>query len=431
MTEQQVPPLSSPSGEARRRHRPRGRVRAAPVMLSPVAVMAGRVALERDASQRLRRLREAAADRLRERLRPSRPRMRALVAGPGGRLAWRSIPAPSAPGPQGAVVHPIAVATCDLDRALVLGKTPFVRPLCLGHECIAEVLAVGGQVSKVRPGQRVVVPFQINCGTCTACTIGRTGNCTSVPPISMYGFGVGGGHWGGALSDQLAVPFADAMLVALPDGVDPVNAASVADNVADGYRHIAPHLPELLQRDPDAQVRIVVSPDKRSPYSASVALYTGLVALALGARRVELIDARPSVRAHAERLGLDALTPAEGRRHRPAPLVVDAGASARSLRAALSATDRDGICTSAGMLHRSARVPVALMYGRNATLQIGRTHARAVIPGVLKLMADGRLHPEHVTTNVADLDDAPRALSEHVRSNATKTILAHRHSRAQ
>jgi alcohol dehydrogenase len=426
MTEQQSPPLSVPSGEAQRRHRPRGRPRSAAVVLAPVARTAGRVALERDASQRLRRLREAAADRLRERLRPSRPKMRALVAGFGGRLAWRSIPAPPPSGPQGAVVHPIAVATCDLDRALALGKTPFMLPLCFGHECIAEVLTVGEQVSSVRPGQRVVVPFQISCGTCAACTIGHTGNCTSVPPISMYGFGLGGGHWGGALSDQLAVPFADAMLVALPDGIDPVTAASVADNIADGYRHIAPHLPALLQRDPDAHVRIVVSPATRSPYSASVALYAGLIALALGARHVELIDARPWVRAHAERLGLEAFTPADGRRHRPAPLVVDAGASGRSLNAALTATEPDGICTSAGMLHRNARIPVAVMYGRNATLHIGRTHARAVIPGALKLIADRRLHPEHVTTNVADLDDAPRALTEHVRSDDTKTILAHR-----
>jgi hypothetical protein len=61
MTEQHSPPPSSPYGEAQRRHRQRGRVRAAPVMLSPVTVTAGRVALERDASQRLRRLREAGA----------------------------------------------------------------------------------------------------------------------------------------------------------------------------------------------------------------------------------------------------------------------------------------------------------------------------------------------------------------------------------
>jgi alcohol dehydrogenase len=105
--------------------------------------------------------------------------------------------------------------------------------------------------------------------------------------------------------------------------------------------------------------------------------------------------------------------------------VVDAGASGRSLNAALKATQP--VCTSAGMLHRNARIPVALMYGRNATLHIGRTHARAVIPGVLELIAAGRLHPEEVTTNVADLDDAPRALTEHVRSDATKTILAHPH----
>ena len=61
----------------------------------------------------------------------------------------------------------------------------------------------------------------------------------------MYGFGIAGGLWGGVIADQLAVPFADAMLVPLPDGIDVVAAASVADNVSDGYRHVAPHLPAL------------------------------------------------------------------------------------------------------------------------------------------------------------------------------------------
>jgi alcohol dehydrogenase len=338
-------------------------------------------------------------------------------------LRWRSIAAPLAPGPHGAVVHPIAVATCDLDRALILGRTPFPLPLCIGHECVAEVLAVGGQVTAVRPGQRVVVPFQISCGVCGPCSRGQTANCAAVPPISMYGFGVGGGHWGGALSDELAVPFADAMLVPLPDGVDPAAMASVADNVADGYRHVAPHLPALLRDDADCEVRIVVSPSRRSLYSASVPLYAGLVALALGARRVQLLDARPWVRAHAQRLGLEALTPREGRRRPPATLVVDAGASPRSLRAALDSTAPDGICTSSGVLHRRAPVPIALMYGRNATLHIGRTHARAVIPAVLDLVATGLLAPEQVTTNLAELDDAPRAVAEHARGDATKTIL--------
>lgn len=245
----------------------------------------GRLALERDAAVRLRRLAAAANAAARCRLRPARPRMRALVAAPGGRLSWRGVPAPP-PGPLEAVVHPIAVATCDLDRALGLGATPFPfpPPLRFGHECVAEVVSVGGQVTRVLSGQRVVVPFQISCGTCPACRCGRTGNCASVPLFSMYGFGVSGGHWGGAFADQLTIPYAGAMLAPLPDALDPAAAASVADNVCDGYRHVAPFLPDLLQRDPGAEVLIIAGVTRRPVFSPSIPLYAGLTARALGAR---------------------------------------------------------------------------------------------------------------------------------------------------
>jgi D-arabinose 1-dehydrogenase-like Zn-dependent alcohol dehydrogenase len=105
--------------------------------------------------------------------------------------------------------------------SLALGGTPFLLPLHFGHECVAEVLSVGERVATVKPGDRVVVPFQISCGSCGACRAGLTANCEAVPPVSMYGFGVGGGHWGGAVSDELAVPYADGMLVPLPSGVQP------------------------------------------------------------------------------------------------------------------------------------------------------------------------------------------------------------------
>jgi alcohol dehydrogenase len=321
------------------------------------------------------------------------------------------------------VVQPIAVATCDLDRALALGATPFALPLHFGHECVAEVIAIGERVEGVRVGQRVVVPFQISCGACRPCRAGLTANCASVPPLSMYGFGVGGGHWGGALSEQLAVPYADAMLVPLPEGVAPAAAASVADNVSDGYRHIAPHLPDILSRDPDAEVLILAALGRRSVFSPSVGLYAGLVARALGARRVYFTDGRPAVREHAERLGLQPLHPAAVKHQRLAPLVVDASVSPRGLRTALSATAPDGVCSSVGLLHRSARIPTGLMYGRDATFHLGRAHARTVIPQVLELMRDGRLHPENVTTRLAPLDDAPRVLREHVRGDGTKTVL--------
>ena len=350
--------------------------------------------------------------------------MRALTARPGGRFDWREVPVPPPPGPLAAMVHPIAIATCDLDRSLGLGATPFALPLHFGHECVAEVLSVGEQVTSVRPGQRVVVPFQISCGKCPACRQGRTGNCASVPPISMYGFGVGGGHWGGALSDQLLVPYADAMLVSLPDGVEPAAAASVADNVSDGYRHIAPYAHDLLERDADADVLIMAGIGRRPVLSASVPLYAGLIARALGVLHVHLVDSRGGVREHAAQLGLHPLKPSELSRHPPAPLVVDATGSAAGLRSGLRHTARDGVCSSAGGLHRSARIPTGMLYGRNVTYHVSRTHVRTLIPQVLELMSSGQLHPDRVTTHLADLDDAPGAIKRHVlRGEATKTVL--------
>jgi alcohol dehydrogenase len=286
---------------------------------------------------------------------------------------------------------------------------------------VAEVLSVGERVQRLTPGERVVVPFQVNCGDCRACQAGRTGNCTSVPPVSMYGMGLVGGLWGNAFADELAIPYAEAMLVRLPDGVDPVVAASVSDNICDAYRHLAPHLPRLLSEDPDAEVLIVAATKAPFYFSPSLPLYGGLIARALGARRVRIADARAHVREHARRLGLDALHPRDLRALPRAPLVIDN--TGGELGLVLSRTAADGVCTSSGGLHRSARVPMLRMYGRNVTLHVGRTHARALMPEVLALIAEGKLDPRPVISCVAPLDDAPRALAEHFRGGGVKAVL--------
>jgi alcohol dehydrogenase len=309
-----------------------------------------------------------------------------------------------------------------MDCPIMLGATQIPLPLHVGHECVAEVLSVGTNVRTVTPGERVIVPFQISCGRCAPCLAGRTASCTSVPPISMYGFGFAGGHWGGAYADELAVPYADAMLVALPVGIAPEAAVSVADNVCDAYRHIGPHLPRVLQSDRDARVLVVATLGKRSLFTPSCPLYTGLVAQAMGAREVVFADAREHVREHATRLGMHAVTPKELRRMQPFPLVADV--SVDGLQTALECTATDGVCSSSGGLHRQARIPLLSMYVRNATLHVSRTHARAVMPSVLELMESRALRPERVTTRVAALDEAPSVLREHIRDpRSVKTVL--------
>lgn len=405
-----------------RNPRPHGPLRHYAGLLGPNALAVAPAMLERDVSRRLSRLGSTATQSVRQRVRPTRERMRALQVSPGAKLAWKNAPSPAPPGPDAAVVRPIAVATCDLDCPLALGMLQMPLPLHLGHECVAEVQSVGERVRNLKPGDRVVVPYEIGCGACALCRAGLTASCASVPPVSAFGMGVATGHWGGAFADLLGVPYAEAMLVPLPDGVDPAAAASVSDNLCDAYRHIAPHLPAMLARDPEAEVLVLSAQRRKAPFGSSLPLYCGLIAQALGARNVCLVDARARVRYHAERLGLEAIEPRALRKRPPAPLVVDA--SVRDLGRALAKTAPDGICTSSGSLHRGASVPIAATYVRKATLHVGRTSARPLMPQVLELIASGRLHPERVITTQAPMDEAPQVLREHFLAGGAKAVLS-------
>ena len=103
--------------------------------------------------------------------------MRQLTFVEAGKLEWREVPDPQLEGDGEALVRPLAVATCDLDLALIRGSAPAGREFPFGHECVAEVLEVGDAVHSVAPGDRVSVPFQISCGECGRCRRGQTGNC--------------------------------------------------------------------------------------------------------------------------------------------------------------------------------------------------------------------------------------------------------------
>jgi alcohol dehydrogenase len=213
------------------------------------------------------------------------------------------------------------------------------------------------------------------------------------------------------------------MLVPLPRAIEPAAAARVADNVPDGYRHVAPHLPDLLAVGHPPRMIVVGAQPKRHLFTASVGLYAALVARALGASDVTLIDARTDVRGQAEGLGLAAIAPKQAGRLAPAPLVADISASPAGLRRALELTAPDGICSSAGSLHALSRTLTASLFGRNATLIVARSHASAH-PRSTRAHRHGKLAPELVTTVLAPLDDAAAALNDHLSGGSTKTVVA-------
>ncbi len=330
-----------------------------------------------------------------------------------GRLERLDVAGPEIEGPGEALVRPIAVATCDIDNMLVRGLWP--GPVPMGHEGVGDVTAVGDDVASVAVGDRVVIPFQISCGSCPECRRGLSAYCTAHPELRdrsgvemKYGMGSGARNWGGFLSDSVRVPYADAMLVKLPEGVDPVAVASASDNIPDGYRTVA----EPLAASPGASVLVVGG-------SGGIALYAAGIAVALGASSVDYVDRDATRLSRAERLGA---RPIEGMPERlpdSYPVTVDASADPAGLQLAIRSTAIEGVCTSIGIYFQPQELPLLRMYTKGITFRTGMAHARRDLPEVLDLVASGRLHPELATGVVADWADAPAALAE----LADKTVI--------
>jgi alcohol dehydrogenase len=325
-------------------------------------------------------------------------------------LEWLDVSDPAIEAATDAIVRPIAVATCDLDTAMLSGRAPAAPPFPFGHECVAEVVAVGADVRGSTAGDRVVVPFQLSCGTCDRCLRGHTGNCRSVAAGASYGLGSLGRNQAGMLSDFLRVPLADHMLVKAPAGIDPAAIASASDNIPDGWRTVAPQLADR----PGAAVLIV------GGGAAGIPFYAIDIARASGAARVDYLDTDRRRLDLAASLGASVLEGPPPRKHGSYPITVDASGDVAGLACALRSTEPDGVCTSIGIyFSETTPIPLLEMYTRGITFKTGRVHARACIPAVLDLVASGNIHPERVTGAIAPWEDAAEVLAHHT----VKTVI--------
>ena len=331
--------------------------------------------------------------------------MRQLTCVEAGRLEWREVPEPRIAGDGEAIVRPLAVARCDIDRLLGSGLFPMSGPFAVGHECVGEITALGDAVRGLAIGQRVVVSFQVSCGRCARCRAGHSAVCEAMPTLSDYGMQpLSGTEYGGMLSDLIRVPFADAMLRPIAPHLEPVALASVSDNVPDGYRAVAPH----LAARPGSEVLIV------NHGLASIPLYAVQAALALGASAVDFASDDAESLAIAERLGARPVeTDFAGRPPRTHGIVVDAGVTPAGLAYAIRATEPEGVCQSVSFHPgKTTPVPLGRMYTLGIRFHVGRCHAAALLPEVIALIERGALRPQSVTTQVVGWEDAPRVWLE-------------------
>ena len=149
--------------------------------------------------------------------------MKALVFLGPGKFEFREVPRPEV-GRGDVLVRVRAAGICGSELEAYTGVSKKrVPPLILGHELAGEVLEIGGDVSGVIPGERVVVQPLITCGVCAFCLRGKTNICPNRQLLSL--------NLPGGMAEFVSIPAEQ--VFPLPDTVS-LSAGTLAEPLANG-----------------------------------------------------------------------------------------------------------------------------------------------------------------------------------------------------
>jgi threonine dehydrogenase-like Zn-dependent dehydrogenase len=168
--------------------------------------------------------------------------MRALVYEGPYRVRVREKPDPRIEHPDDVVLRVTRAAICGSDLHLFHGLVPDTRVgTTFGHEFTGVVEEVGPGVRSLKRGDRVVVPFNISCGTCFYCRRGLFGDCESSNPANdlasgVYGYSHTTGGYDGGQAELVRVPFADVGPMRIPDDMDEDDVLLLSDVLPTGYQ---------------------------------------------------------------------------------------------------------------------------------------------------------------------------------------------------
>ncbi|HEY3907224.1 MAG TPA: glutathione-independent formaldehyde dehydrogenase [Streptosporangiaceae bacterium] len=221
--------------------------------------------------------------------------MKAVVYEGPYKVAVRDIDDPVIAEPNDAIVQITTTNICGSDLHMYEGRTAAEAGLVMGHENMGIVTEVGQGVTRVKPGDRVSVPFNIACGTCRNCVNGWTAFCLRTNPTdgvdgAAYGYAQMGPYNGGQ-AQYLRVPYADFNLLSLPAGSEfERDFTMLSDIFPTGY-----HGTELAGAKPGDTVAVFGA--------GPVGLMAAHSSFLRGAARVFVVDFEPERLQLAQRFG--------------------------------------------------------------------------------------------------------------------------------
>jgi threonine dehydrogenase-like Zn-dependent dehydrogenase len=158
------------------------------------------------------------------------------------RVRAEQVPDPVIEHPNDAIVQVTRTCICGSDLHLYHGLVPDTRVgSILGHEFTGVVVEVGSSVETLRPGDHVLVPFNIACGSCFFCQRELYGNCHNTNPEAtaiggIFGYSHTAGGFDGGQAELVRVPFADIGPTKIPEGMHIEDAVLLTDVVPTGYQ---------------------------------------------------------------------------------------------------------------------------------------------------------------------------------------------------
>ncbi len=378
------------------------------------------------------------------------------------RVEVRDVPDPTILNARDAVVRITSTAICGSDLHLYDGYIPTMeKGDVLGHEFMGEVVEVGPGVKNLKVGDRVVVPFPISCGNCTACTRGAFSLCENSNPnagmaekawghsaAGIFGYSHMAGGYAGGQAEYARVPFADVGPLKIDDDLPDEKVLFLSDILPTGYMGA-----EMCDIEPGDVVAVWGA--------GPVGQFAIVSAFLLGAERVIAIDRFPyrlqmaREKAGAETIDYDgtdvreALLEMTGGRG-PDACIDAAGMEAHHGSAAIHAYDRAKqavrqeterphalrqaitCCRNGGTVSVIGvyggmvdKFPIGSLVNRSITVKAGQCHVHRYMRPLLERIRNGEIDPTFVITHRMGLDEAPRGFEifKHKQDDCEKVVL--------
>jgi len=343
--------------------------------------------------------------------------VRAVVFDAPGRVRVADVPEPVLRERGDAIVRVTRTAICGSDLHLFHLKAPIDPGEILGHEAVGVVEAVDEGVTSVRPGDRVVVSFDIACGACWFCLRGETSLCED---FRNLGAGAFGGGLPGAQAELVRIPTADVNLLTLPDDLDDDHALFLGDVLTTGV-----YAASIAGIEPGDTVAVVGLGPVGS-FAIQAARSLGAVVYALDredgrlALAARLGAVAVDVRAQNPQMALARVTGDRG-----ADVVIEAVGTPDAYTTAIDVVRRGGTVVVVGMYAGEAvEMQLGVYWARGLTVRFaGICPVHSWWERALEEVRAGRIDPVSIVSHRLPLEEASTGYDLFDRREATKVVL--------